>query len=84
MQELLVSIWEKTGSTILFVTHDVDEALFLADRILIISPRPGTLAKDIISPLQRPRVYENLVVDPVYAGLKRDILMAMRQPDYVI
>ncbi|MDR1049843.1 MAG: ABC transporter ATP-binding protein [Deltaproteobacteria bacterium] len=84
MQELLVSIWEKTGSTILFVTHDVDEALFLADRILIISPRPGRLALDVPSPLPRPRTYESLVVDPVHARLKREILLAMRQPDWVI
>jgi NitT/TauT family transport system ATP-binding protein len=84
MQELLVGIWEKTGSTILFVTHDVDEALFLADRILIMTARPGKLAADIPSPLERPRVYENMVADPKYATLKRDILLAMRRPDYVI
>ncbi|MDR1111517.1 MAG: ABC transporter ATP-binding protein [Deltaproteobacteria bacterium] len=84
MQELLVDIWGGTGSTILFVTHDVDEALFLADRIMILGPRPGRLAKDISSPLPRPRIYENLVVDPVYAGLKRDILLSLRQPDYSI
>jgi NitT/TauT family transport system ATP-binding protein len=84
MQELLVSIWENTGSTILFVTHDVDEALFLADRILVITPRPGRLAKDITSPLERPRIYENLVVNHQYALLKQEILLAMRQPDYII
>jgi NitT/TauT family transport system ATP-binding protein len=84
MQELLVNVWEKTGSTILFVTHDVDEALFLADRILVMTPRPGRLANDIPSPLERPRVYENLVVNPKYAHLKQEILLAMRRPDYVI
>jgi NitT/TauT family transport system ATP-binding protein len=84
MQELLVGVWEKTGSTILFVTHDVDEALFLADRILVMTPRPGRLAKDIPWPMERPRVYENLVVNPEYAALKREILLAMRRPDYNI
>ncbi|MDR2301682.1 MAG: ABC transporter ATP-binding protein [Deltaproteobacteria bacterium] len=84
MQELLVRVWEKTGSTILFVTHDVDEALFLADRILIMSPRPGTKILDLTLPLPRPRVYENLVVNPQYATLKREILLAMRRPDYAI
>jgi NitT/TauT family transport system ATP-binding protein len=84
MQELLVEVWEKTGSTIVFVTHDVDEALFLADRILVISPRPGRLAVDLVSPLERPRIYENLVVDPDYAQMKRQIILAMRHPDYSI
>jgi NitT/TauT family transport system ATP-binding protein len=84
MQELLLDVWEKTGSTILFVTHDVDEALFLADRLLVMSPRPGRLAKDIPSPLERPRIYESLVVDSRFSALKREILLAMRQPDYAI
>jgi NitT/TauT family transport system ATP-binding protein len=84
MQELLLDVWEKTGATILFVTHDVDEALFLADRILVMTPRPGRLARDLQSPLPRPRIYESLVVDPDYALLKREILLAMRQPEYVI
>jgi NitT/TauT family transport system ATP-binding protein len=84
MQELLVDIWGKTGSTILFVTHDVDEALFLADRILVMTPRPGRLANDIPSPLERPRIYENMVVNPKYALLKQEILLAMRHPDYEI
>ncbi|MDR2442556.1 MAG: ABC transporter ATP-binding protein [Deltaproteobacteria bacterium] len=84
MQELLVDVWEKTGSTIVFVTHDVDEALFLADRILVMTPRPGRLSKDIISPLARPRIYESLVVNSDYAMMKREILLAMRKPEYYI
>jgi NitT/TauT family transport system ATP-binding protein len=84
MQELLVDLWDKTGATILFVTHDVDEALFLADRVLIMSARPGRLALDLSSPLPRPRIYESLVVDPRYAEMKREILLALRHGDYVI
>ncbi|MDR1546872.1 MAG: ABC transporter ATP-binding protein [Deltaproteobacteria bacterium] len=84
MQELLVDVWLKTGSTILFVTHDVDEALFLADRVIVVTPRPGRVARDVVSPLPRPRVYENLVVDPRFARLKQEIWLTMRRSDYDI
>jgi NitT/TauT family transport system ATP-binding protein len=84
MQELLLDIWDRTGSTVLFVTHDVDEALFLSDRIIVITPRPGRIARDILSPLSRPRLYDNLFLRPDYAGLKQEILLAMRHPDYFI
>lgn len=55
MQELLLRIWEEAASTILFVTHDVDEALYLADRIYILSARPGTIMEDLPAPFGRPR-----------------------------
>jgi len=55
MQELLVHIWEETASTVLFVTHDVEEAIYLADRIFILSARPGTIAEDLPVPFGRPR-----------------------------
>ncbi|MGI4837492.1 MAG: ABC transporter ATP-binding protein [Janthinobacterium lividum] len=79
MQELLVSIWERTRTTILFVTHDIDEALFLADRILVMSARPGVISEELKVPFERPRTPEDLVADPVYGGLKRDILHVLRQ-----
>lgn len=55
MQQLLLSIWEETANTILFVTHDVDEAVYLADRIYVMSARPGTIIEEIAVPLSRPR-----------------------------
>jgi len=55
MQELLLKIWEESASTILFVTHDVDEALYLADRIFVLSTRPGTIMEDVAMPFGRPR-----------------------------
>jgi len=55
MQQLLLRVWEETASTILFVTHDVDEAIYLADRIFILSARPGTIVEDIPVPFGRPR-----------------------------
>lgn len=55
MQELLLQIWAETASTVLFVTHDVEEAVYLADRIFILSARPGTIAEDVSVPFGRPR-----------------------------
>lgn len=58
MQELLLKIWDETASTVLFVTHDVEEAIYLADRIFIFSARPGTIVEDIPVPFGRPRGQE--------------------------
>ncbi len=55
MQQLLLRMWDETASTILFVTHDVDEAIYLADRIYVLSARPGTIVEDIPVPFGRPR-----------------------------
>ena len=55
MQQLLTQIWEETACTILFVTHDVEEAVFLADRIFIMSSHPGTIVEDLEVPFVRPR-----------------------------
>jgi len=58
MQHLLLRIWHESASTILFVTHDVEEAIYLADRIFILSARPGTIMEDIPVPFGRPREHE--------------------------
>ena len=55
MQELLLTIWSETASTILFVTHDVDEAIYLADHIFVLCARPGTIMEDVPVPFGRPR-----------------------------
>lgn len=55
MQESLLEIWRKFGTTVVFVTHDVDEAVFLADRVLIMSAAPGRIIEDVRIDLPRPR-----------------------------
>lgn len=60
MQENLVSIWREFGTTVLFVTHDVDEAVFLADRVLIMSAGPGEIIEEVKVPLPRPRGPETI------------------------
>ena len=55
MQELLLSIWERDRLSVLFVTHDIDEAIFLADRICVLATKPGRVREMIDVPLPRPR-----------------------------
>ena len=55
LQQELLGIWERSGKTVLFITHSVDEALTLADRVLVMSPRPGTIIADLAVPFERPR-----------------------------
>jgi NitT/TauT family transport system ATP-binding protein len=59
LQDELLQIWEKQRTTVLFVTHSIDEALLLADRILVFSPRPGRIAADIKVDLPRPRTSQS-------------------------
>jgi len=55
MQQLLLRIWDDAASTVLFVTHDVEEAIYLADRVFVLSARPGTIVEDVQVPFGRPR-----------------------------
>ena len=77
MQELLLDIWARVRTTIVFVTHDIDEALFLADRVLVMSPRPGRLIEEIVVPFERPRD-GSIVAEPEFARLKRHCLELLR------
>ena len=56
MQELLLEIWSRKRSTVIFVTHDIEEAIYLADRVLVMSTRPGRIIEDFTIDLPRPRL----------------------------
>jgi NitT/TauT family transport system ATP-binding protein len=58
MQEEVTRIWERTRKTIVFVTHDIEEAVFLGDRVVVLSARPGRIREDIRIDLPRPRTLE--------------------------
>jgi len=55
MQRLLAEVWRETGKTIVYVTHNVAEAVYLADRVIVMTPHPGTVKAEIPITLQRPR-----------------------------
>ncbi|REE95323.1 ABC transporter ATP-binding protein [Thermomonospora umbrina] len=74
MQRLLVSVWERHRTTILFVTHDVDEALLIADRIVLLTPRPATV--DRIFEVPRPRA-PGTRFEPAFARMRYEILAAL-------
>ncbi|MES2259681.1 MAG: ABC transporter ATP-binding protein [Pseudomonadota bacterium] len=73
MQQLLLDVWARIKTTIVFITHDIDEALFLADRILVMSPRPGRIVEELRLDFERPRDAA-LVTSPEFTRLKRHCL----------
>ncbi|MDP9364771.1 MAG: ABC transporter ATP-binding protein [Chloroflexota bacterium] len=86
LQEELLHIWEDTGKTVLFVTHSIDEALVLADRIVVMSAHPGTVKAILPVPFSRPRTLTDVRSDPAFSplfsdvwGLLRDEVMAARR-----
>jgi NitT/TauT family transport system ATP-binding protein len=77
MQELLLEVWQKLKTTVLFVTHDIDEAILLADRVCVMKARPGRITRDIPITLPRPRSIDTLT-DPAFTGFKAQIMAEMR------
>ncbi len=73
MQEWLLQVWQQHRRTILFITHDVDEALLLSDRVLVAVKSPVTTLRELAVSLPRPRTYE-AVMDVAFIGLKRQLL----------
>jgi NitT/TauT family transport system ATP-binding protein len=73
MQELLLALWHDYHITVVFVTHDVDEAIFLSDRIVVLSERPGRVKAELSVALPRPRT-RNLLTSTAFMQLKRDAL----------
>jgi NitT/TauT family transport system ATP-binding protein len=78
MQDLLMRIWRVDRSTVLFITHDVDEALTLADRVLVMTARPGRLKCCLTVDLPRPRDLA-IVTSTSFGELKRQIVSAIKE-----
>jgi ABC-type nitrate/sulfonate/bicarbonate transport system ATPase subunit len=78
MQEWLLRLWAQFELTLLLVTHDVDEAIFLSDRVLVLHGRPATVTLEAEAPFGRPRDYEAVVADRRFGELKSRVLHAIR------
>jgi NitT/TauT family transport system ATP-binding protein len=77
MQDNLLELRDRIDATIVFVTHDIDEAILLADRVLIMSAGPGRILRDLGVNLPRPRT-NAIMLDPAYISLKKDCLDLIR------
>ncbi len=79
MQRFLLEVWARERRTVLFVTHDVDEAIFLADRVVVLRPRPGRIGEILPVPLARPRELA-VLTSAEFIALKRRILELLYAP----
>jgi NitT/TauT family transport system ATP-binding protein len=77
MQQMLLDLWAEEKNLIVFITHDITEALLLADRIVVLSPRPATVIKDIRVPFPRPRA-ASLVREEAFMDLSQALLELLK------
>ena len=78
MQELLLQVWERHHQTVLFITHDIEEALLLADRVCVMTVRPGRVKKSIEVNIPRPRAIE-VTTSQEFKALRREVLSLIRE-----
>ena len=79
MQELLLDVWEKQRASVLFVTHDVEEAILLSDRVLVMTARPGKIKESIQIDLPRPRNIVELENSQEFLSYRSQILEYVRE-----
>jgi hypothetical protein len=77
LQDLLLKLWTDLGLTILFVTHDLDEALYVAQRVILLSASPGTIAQNVAVPLPSPRRQIETRSEPEYLRLREHLFRNM-------
>ncbi len=78
MQQILTNMWQHLKISVLFVTHDIDEAIFLSDRVYCMTARPGTIKAEMVVPLERPR-QPSMMVSPEFLRLRKDLMSLIRE-----
>ena len=78
IEQRLLDLWQESGVTILLVSHDIDEAIYLADRVVLLSRRPGRVLEVLETRLERPRRLEQMVESPRFLELKARALSVFR------
>lgn len=75
--EEFLQIWERVGKSVLFITHDIEEAIALSDRVIVMSARPGRIKAEFKVELERPRPFYDIRFDPVFKELQKEIWAQM-------
>lgn len=78
MQQILTNMWQRLKISVLFVTHDIDEAIFLSDRVYCMTARPGSIKAEIAIPLERPR-QQSMMMSSEFLGLRRGLMSLIRE-----
>ena len=73
LQDWLLGVWQEFGRTVMFITHDVEEAVYLADRVIVLSARPGKMKRELKIDLARPR-RQRIIAEPEFGKLVRELL----------
>jgi len=79
LQAWLQGVWQQHDWTVLMITHDIREAIYLADRVLVLSPRPARIVRDLAVPLPRPRDL-GLLTAPEFVALEAQLLELLHTP----
>ena len=79
LQEELLQLWQREQKTVIFITHSMDEAVYLSDRVVIMTPRPGRVAEILDVPLARPRIAEDVRRDPKFVDLTNYIWDSLKK-----
>ena len=78
MQQILTNMWQRLKISVLFVTHDIDEAIFLSDRVYCMTARPGSIKAEIPIPLERPR-QQSMMMSSEFLALRRGLMSLIRE-----
>jgi NitT/TauT family transport system ATP-binding protein len=78
MQEILTNIWQQFRISVLFITHDIEESIFLSDRVYVMTARPGRIKAEIKVPLPRPRT-SDMTETPEFTGLVHELKGLIRE-----